>query len=145
MHSAQGADGGEHERAAQAVSLIAGEDADLRNVAHAGGDFGRQHGSDDLVCDRIAQHERSRRDELAAAGKQNDVLQKLERATARAVLVVDLAVHVIGISQINQFGARLEIAVVPALKTERDRKSTRLNSSHGYISYAVFCLKKKKH
>src|SRR5687768_17640918 len=25
---------------------------------------------------------------------------------------------------------------------ERDRKSTRLNSSHGYISYAVFCLKK---
>src|SRR2546422_8563816 len=31
-------------------------------------------------------------------------------------------------------------------QTERlqDRKSTRLNSSHGYISYAVFCLKKKK-
>src|SRR2546422_3355954 len=28
--------------------------------------------------------------------------------------------------------------------TVRDRKSTRLNSSHGYISYAVFCLKKKK-
>src|SRR2546429_3507937 len=27
----------------------------------------------------------------------------------------------------------------------RDRKSTRLNSSHGYISYAVFCLKKKLH
>src|ERR1041385_9439042 len=26
-----------------------------------------------------------------------------------------------------------------------DRKSTRLNSSHGYISYAVFCLKKNKH
>src|SRR2546422_7718864 len=32
-------------------------------------------------------------------------------------------------------GARIE--------TGRDRKSTRLNSSHGYISYAVFCLKKK--
>src|SRR2546429_4515841 len=28
-------------------------------------------------------------------------------------------------------------------KIEQDRKSTRLNSSHGYISYAVFCLKKK--
>src|SRR2546429_7242899 len=28
--------------------------------------------------------------------------------------------------------------------TYSDRKSTRLNSSHGYISYAVFCLKKKK-
>src|SRR5205809_1390753 len=32
---------------------------------------------------------------------------------------------------------------VAALK-DVDRKSTRLNSSHGYISYAVFCLKKKK-
>src|SRR2546422_8236197 len=30
------------------------------------------------------------------------------------------------------------------LGRQRDRKSTRLNSSHGYISYAVFCLKKKK-
>src|SRR2546422_1249829 len=36
---------------------------------------------------------------------------------------------------------------VEALRSGRvlpDRKSTRLNSSHGYISYAVFCLKKKK-
>src|SRR2546422_7958499 len=31
------------------------------------------------------------------------------------------------------------------LAQARDRKSTRLNSSHGYISYAVFCLKKKTH
>src|SRR3989449_10296778 len=30
------------------------------------------------------------------------------------------------------------------IRVARDRKSTRLNSSHGYISYAVFCLKKKK-
>src|SRR2546429_6238167 len=30
-----------------------------------------------------------------------------------------------------------------AFQFARDRKSTRLNSSHGYISYAVFCLKKK--
>src|SRR2546422_10071915 len=39
------------------------------------------------------------------------------------------------------------VALVPEVD-ERvgngDRKSTRLNSSHGYISYAVFCLKKKK-
>src|SRR2546422_3715451 len=33
---------------------------------------------------------------------------------------------------------------VPDGEGDRDRKSTRLNSSHGYISYAVFCLKKKK-
>src|SRR5687768_18343614 len=33
--------------------------------------------------------------------------------------------------------------VVDGLVFDVDRKSTRLNSSHGYISYAVFCLKKK--
>src|SRR5687768_18337024 len=32
----------------------------------------------------------------------------------------------------------------PTRERRLDRKSTRLNSSHGYISYAVFCLKKKK-
>src|SRR2546429_6526826 len=35
-----------------------------------------------------------------------------------------------------------ELAV--EMLSPQDRKSTRLNSSHGYISYAVFCLKKKK-
>src|SRR2546429_3192061 len=35
-------------------------------------------------------------------------------------------------------------AVLVATVFALDRKSTRLNSSHGYISYAVFCLKKKK-
>src|SRR2546422_1599483 len=33
---------------------------------------------------------------------------------------------------------------LPELRRGADRKSTRLNSSHGYISYAVFCLKKKQ-
>src|SRR2546422_1831256 len=36
------------------------------------------------------------------------------------------------------------VVVKIQMTTEGDRKSTRLNSSHGYISYAVFCLKKKK-
>src|SRR2546422_7069869 len=39
---------------------------------------------------------------------------------------------------------RLEHRGCHAGQKQRDRKSTRLNSSHGYISYAVFCLKKKK-
>src|SRR2546429_7275300 len=34
--------------------------------------------------------------------------------------------------------------LVSTIGLPEDRKSTRLNSSHGYISYAVFCLKKKK-
>src|SRR2546422_2842788 len=38
----------------------------------------------------------------------------------------------------------LRIMTTTCWDNVRDRKSTRLNSSHGYISYAVFCLKKKK-
>src|SRR5687768_18251435 len=37
----------------------------------------------------------------------------------------------------------LERNAVHFSRQQQDRKSTRLNSSHGYISYAVFCLKKK--
>src|SRR3712207_7155841 len=44
---------------------------------------------------------------------------------------------------VNAIGSR-KGTVSPAVKKERDRKSTRLNSSHANISYAVFCLKKKK-
>src|SRR2546429_2730703 len=41
-------------------------------------------------------------------------------------------------------GLILANTYVVGLFHAKDRKSTRLNSSHGYISYAVFCLKKKK-
>src|SRR2546422_6935352 len=41
-------------------------------------------------------------------------------------------------------GGRQPSGAPAARRVDRDRKSTRLNSSHGYISYAVFCLKKKK-
>src|SRR5438067_5804343 len=40
--------------------------------------------------------------------------------------------------------ARKETKISPVLKSSIDRKSTRLNSSHVSISYAVFCLKKKR-
>src|SRR2546422_2517777 len=54
------------------------------------------------------------------------------------------------LTAVTTSGARLLVGpgkeqhynLAPALSPE-DRKSTRLNSSHGYISYAVFCLKKK--
>src|SRR2546422_7942130 len=52
-------------------------------------------------------------------------------------IVVGIAAH----------GEGADHSVTPAnavLPTHGDRKSTRLNSSHGYISYAVFCLKKKR-
>src|SRR5690242_21211652 len=54
-------------------------------------------------------------------------------------------------SQLAEHAARLSIVghlfvpeLAPWIKVIEDRKSTRLNSSHMSISYAVFCLKKKK-
>src|SRR2546430_4924074 len=44
---------------------------------------------------------------------------------------------------IEPTGRRIELRGVDVMEIE-DRKSTRLNSSHSQISYAVFCLKKKK-
>src|SRR2546429_4542993 len=41
-------------------------------------------------------------------------------------------------------GLRRRHSQLRARQRQNNRKSTRLNSSHGYISYAVFCLKKKK-
>src|SRR2546429_6457265 len=53
------------------------------------------------------------------------------RDTARAALPV-------GIVEVGSANTHGDV------DNTQDRKSTRLNSSHGYISYAVFCLKKKK-
>src|SRR2546429_6542017 len=45
---------------------------------------------------------------------------------------------------VQEHGDRGDVAAaVVHRRFRQDRKSTRLNSSHGYISYAVFCLKKK--
>src|SRR2546422_1838940 len=49
-----------------------------------------------------------------------------------------------GVPQREQDAIGVERLLEEVVGAELDRKSTRLNSSHGYISYAVFCLKKKK-
>src|SRR2546422_3855220 len=49
-----------------------------------------------------------------------------------------------GATFVALFVAALAMWFVIRVVEVLDRKSTRLNSSHGYISYAVFCLKKKK-
>src|SRR2546430_13725665 len=51
-----------------------------------------------------------------------------------------LAVDLVGHHAAGDGASRLELIELPAVL---DRKSTRLNSSHSQISYAVFCLKKK--
>src|SRR5258705_1835557 len=49
----------------------------------------------------------------------------------------------VGLHLLRTHGGSLRRRVLDSRKNERDRKSTRLNSSHLGISYAVFCLKKK--
>src|SRR2546422_4393835 len=49
----------------------------------------------------------------------------------------------LGDRRLDVLGGGVDVAVQGELEQHRDRKSTRLNSSHGYISYAVFCLTKK--
>src|SRR3712207_8221931 len=66
----------------------------------------------------------------------------LHKATARLPLDAIEASVGIGIDNFPRFRICLDNRT--ARQCEEDRKSTRLNSSHANISYAVFCLKKKK-
>src|SRR5205809_1559155 len=58
----------------------------------------------------------------------------------------DQSLENLSVAKLNVNNGRLSIGDANAKsKPHVDRKSTRLNSSHGYISYAVYCLKKKKY
>src|SRR2546429_2235399 len=73
-----------------------------------------------------ARHVRDPRTRRLLSAHQASILDHLDER--EPLTLVDLARH---------------MGVTPSTMS-LDRKSTRLNSSHGYISYAVFCLKKKK-
>src|SRR2546429_3913229 len=72
-------------------------------------------------------------------------------ATAANVTIAEVE-HLVEVGELNPDSIHTPSVYVKRIfqgelfekRIERDRKSTRLNSSHGYISYAVFCLKKKK-
>src|SRR5690625_5633082 len=69
------------------------------------------------------------------------------RLVARALKTCDSEAPQSGNSATDKVRAGWRAGLLPGsmLPYSRDRKSTRLNSSHVAISYAVFCLKKKKH
>src|SRR5580704_13914540 len=99
--SAEGIRGREHQKTPQAVALEAGLHAYLRSVADAGRHFAGEDRSREIVATRVTKDERSLRKNLAAAGQQDDVLQKTQGTVPRAVLIVDVSIHVIGIRQID--------------------------------------------
>src|SRR3712207_7319882 len=77
--------------------------------------------------------------DLRLAGQPDARRGRVEAEDVRAVAVQDDVL--VGVVVAAAVDDQREIARVAGL---RDRKSTRLNSSHANISYAVFCLKKKK-
>src|SRR5256884_5791587 len=75
---------------------------------------------------------------LFRSARALDRLFESDRASLLTrVVLAAVRAYAVDLSQIHQD--------TTSVKLTGDRKSTRLNSSHGYISYAVFCLKKKKH
>src|SRR5687768_18348302 len=70
-------------------------------------------------------------------------IETRHRRGYRFVAAVESTAPVVAAEVVESIDAA--IAVLPFTDmSPGDRKSTRLNSSHGYISYAVFCLKKKR-
>src|SRR5256886_12437367 len=71
-------------------------------------------------------------------------LYQTGRFTADATALVGNVLAAYGVGLVGQATVKLFASGFYAMRDTRDRKSTRLNSSHSQISYAVFCLKKKK-
>src|SRR5438132_4243080 len=67
-----------------------------------------------------------------------------ERGPHRPDLVAELAADALGMRHAFAAAVRVFEERIEKVARALDRKSTRLNSSHTVISYAVFCLKKKK-
>src|SRR2546427_9454655 len=83
-------------------------------------------------------------DELVAARARGVTLLLIDQNITKAVEISDYLYMIEG-GQVRREGPREHFAAdLPAFDHVEDRKSTRLNSSHSQISYAVFCLKKKK-
>src|SRR3989449_4784933 len=77
------------------------------------------------------------------AWKKEATTQLVQSAVAAGFRAIDTANQLIHYQE-ALVGDALQALAKNGIARDRDRKSTRLNSSHGYISYAVFCLKKKK-
>src|SRR5687768_17716389 len=103
-----------------------------------------------IIVDLATRHGRERRGLFRLEGPR-----AIEDAIARGARFRCLVVNEDGEPWVERWaeaglvGDDVEVYRAPgaeldALADTADRKSTRLNSSHGYISYAVFCLKKKK-
>src|SRR5207244_11094920 len=83
-----------------------------------------------------------RSSDLAPGPRQLVVVQERGRTAPATLTIPD---HLPALSNLRVAAAQVNRPTVDVqVNASKDRKSTRLNSSHQIISYAVFCLKKKK-
>src|SRR2546429_4545516 len=71
------------------------------------------------------------------------MIRRPPRSTLFPYTTLFRSVHELRDDDVSSRGRGREVQQERDRRLRQDRKSTRLNSSHGYISYAVFCLKKK--
>src|SRR2546422_11545893 len=86
--------------------------------------------------------------ECAESGDQ--AVSRLSAGQVPSLVILDIVMPGINgieaLESVKKINSSIPVIILSAAGQTKtvDRKSTRLNSSHGYISYAVFCLKKKK-
>ena len=86
-------------------------------------DFAREHGGHEFIAARFMKDKRRARNKLAASGQQNNVLQKFQRPGAAAILIIDFAVHMIRVSQVNELCTGLKVAVIPSSEPQTTRSA----------------------
>src|SRR5438270_770886 len=117
--------------------------------------FGYRVGSDYSAGANTPMNHARRRSEVRRQKEGAAIMLALWALFLLSALVISWALDIDSRLALSGDGARMlkaeavacsgaEVALHPAVKPGSDRKSTRLNSSHSQISYAVFCLKKKK-
>src|SRR3989475_6459436 len=121
-----------------------------RRIAHVEAIKRLEHEADQVTHEVVNRLDRTfitpldREDILELASDLDDVMDAID-GTARRSQIFHLGLAPQGVQQLTEVIQRMVGVLAEAVgRLKKDRKSTRLNSSHSQISYAVFCLKKKK-
>src|SRR5690625_2129744 len=108
---------------------------------------------DDVISEKQMEAVYATLEEGNAGAEDVDVVKELERSYEQAQIIKEMNQGIVGnFARLTKNMAKELIEIAKVMEEsmenmdelEKDRKSTRLNSSHVAISYAVFCLKKKK-
>ena len=112
------------------MALVAGQDAHLRCMPHAFFHRRSKNHADQAISGGRTHEERSFRQELSASRQNHDVAKEFHSARFGAVLIVDIAVNVIGVGKLNQFGARNRTRGRSTARCEKRAREAFRSASH---------------